>query len=213
MTKKEANDKRAIVIIEKFKEWDLSVKWLIKTAGKFAKYVDLTIIPDIKSCKDDRKSIVALTERFIYMFNSLLAEYEFLTEGKTEKFKMHNPDNNTGWSHTNLDKQLAALKDKTLSESNENQLESIWLRTSGWNGREILKSLVSIFDTFDSSIDAVSITQNPLLLAVCDQTYLISYKVTDDLANTKKDNSRLSFKSRESYRDWLTTKLQNDDGI
>ena len=53
-SKKEANDKRAIVIIEKFKEWDLSVKWLIKTAVKFAKYVDLTIIPDIKSCQGDQ---------------------------------------------------------------------------------------------------------------------------------------------------------------
>ena len=213
ISKKEANDRRAIVIIEKYKEWDLSVKWLLKTAVKFAKYVDLTIIPDIKSCHEDRKNIVALTERFIYMFNSLLAEYEFLTEGKTEKFKMHNEDNNTGWSHTNLDKELTDIKDKTHSSFYENQLESIWLRTSGWNAREILCSLVSIFETFDSSIDAVSITQNPLLLAVCDQTYLISYKVTDDLAATKIDNSRLSFKSRESYRDWLTAKLKNDDGI
>ena len=214
ISKKEANDRKAIVIIEKYKEWDLSVKWLLKTAVKFAKYVDLTIIPDIESCHgDDRKNIVALTERFIYMFNSLLAEYEFLTEGKTEKFKMHNPDNNTGWSHTNLDKQLTALKEKTLSASNENQLETIWLKTSGWNGRDILGSLVRIFKTFDSSIDAVSITQNPLLLAVCDQTYLFSFKVTDDLAATKIDNSRLSFKSRESYRDWLTAKLKNDDGI
>ena len=212
-SKKQANDKRAIVIIEKFEEWDLSVKWLIKFAVKFANYVNLTIIPDIKKCHDDRKNIVALTERFIYMFNSLLAEYEFLTEGKTEKFKMHKPDNNTGWSHTHLDAELTAMKYKKLSASYENQLETIWLRTGGWNAMDILLSLVNIFQTFDSSIDAVSITQNTLLLAVCDKTYLKTYKVTDDLAATEIDNSRLSFKSRESYRDWLTAKLQNDDGI
>ena len=114
--------KRAIVIIEKFEEWDLSVKWLIKFAVKIANYVNLTIIPDIKKCHDDRKNIVALTERFIYMFNSLLAEYEFLTEGKTEKFKMHKPDNNTGWSHTHLDKELTAMKYKKLSAFYESQL-------------------------------------------------------------------------------------------
>ena len=47
-SKKQANDSKAIMIIEKFKEWDLSVKWLIKFAVKFANYVNLTIISDIK---------------------------------------------------------------------------------------------------------------------------------------------------------------------
>ncbi len=212
-SKKQANDSKAITIIEKYKEWDISVKWLKKFAVKFANYVNLTIIPDIKKSDDDKKHIVVLTERFVYMFNSLLAEYEFLTEGKTEKFKMHELDNNTAWSHSRLDKELTAIKNKKLSTSHESQLETIWLRTGGWNAREILNSLENSFQNFDSSIDAVSITQNKLLLAACDKTYLISYKVTDDLAATKIDNSRLSFKSRESYRDWLSAKLQNDDGI
>jgi uncharacterized membrane protein YheB (UPF0754 family) len=206
-------DKDIVVtmIIKKFEEWDLSVKWLKKFVFKFRKYVKNTIIPDIQNC-DDKKNIVVLTERFIYMFNSLLAEYEFLTEGKTDQFKMHALENNTAWSHSRLESELTAIRYKKFSISIENKLETILLNTLGWNARDILHILENIFQTFDSSIQAVSITQNILFLNTCDRTYLISYKMTDDLAATKIDNSRLSLKSRESYRAWFQTKLQTEDG-
>jgi hypothetical protein len=104
-------DKDSVVtmIIKKFEEWDLSVKWLKKFVFKFRKYVKNTIIPDIQNC-DDKKNIVVLTERFIYMFNSLLAEYEFLTEGKADQFKMHALENNTAWSHSRLESELNAIR-------------------------------------------------------------------------------------------------------
>ena len=43
-------DKDIVVtmIIKKFEEWDLSVKWLKKFVFKFRKYVKNTIIPDIQ---------------------------------------------------------------------------------------------------------------------------------------------------------------------
>jgi len=206
-------DKDIVVtmIIKKFEEWDLSVKWLKKFVFKFRKYVKNTIIPDIQNC-DDKKNIVVLTERFIYMFNSLLAEYEFLTEGKTDQFKMHALENNTAWSHSRLESELTAIRYKKFSISIENKLETILLNTLGWNARDILHILENSFQTFDSSIQAVSITQNILFLNTCDRTYLISYKMTDDLAATKIDNSRLSLKSRESYRAWFQAKLQTEDG-
>lgn len=206
-------DKDIVVtmIIKKFEEWDLSVKWLKKFVFKFRKYVKNTIIPDIQNC-DDKKNIVVLTERFIYMFNSLLAEYEFLTEGKTDQFKMHALENNTAWSHSRLESELNAIRYKKFSISIENNLETILLNTLGWNARDILHILENSFQTFDSSIQAVSITQNILFLNTCDRTYLISYKMTDDLAATKIDNSRLSLKSRESYRAWFQAKLQTEDG-
>jgi uncharacterized membrane protein YheB (UPF0754 family) len=206
-------DKDIVVtmIIKKFEEWDLSVKWLKKFVFKFRKYVKNTIIPDIQNC-DDKKNIVVLTERFIYMFNSLLAEYEFLTEGKTDQFKMHALENNTAWSHSRLESELNAIRYKKFSISIENKLETILLNTLGWNARDILHILENSFQTFDSSIQAVSITQNILFLNTCDRTYLISYKMTDDLAATKIDNSRLSLKSRESYRAWFQVKLQTEDG-
>ncbi len=206
-------DKDIVVtmIIKKFEEWDLSVKWLKKFVFKFRKYVKNTIIPDIQNC-DDKKNIVVLTERFIYMFNSLLAEYEFLTEGKTDQFKMHALENNTAWSHSRLESELNAIRYKKFSISIENKLETILLNTLGWNARDILHILENSFQTFDSSIQAVSITQNILFLNTCDRTYLISYKMTDDLAATKIDNSRLSLKTRESYRAWFQAKLQTEDG-
>jgi uncharacterized membrane protein YheB (UPF0754 family) len=206
-------DKDIVVtmIIKKFEEWDLSVKWLKKFVFKFRNYVKNTIIPDIQNC-DDKKNIVVLTERFIYMFNSLLAEYEFLTEGKTDQFKMHALENNTAWSHSRLESELNAIRYKKFSISIENKLETILLNTLGWNARDILHILENSFQTFDSSIQAVSITQNILFLNTCDRTYLISYKMTDDLAATKIDNSRLSLKSRESYRAWFQAKLQTEDG-
>ena len=158
---KSVNDDKVKSLLEEYNQWIEAVKWLRGHVKKFHLYVKKTIIPCIQSSTE--KSIrLDYTERFIYLFNMFLAEYDFLTMGN-KKLKMHIDD--TGYHHTKLSIEITKLSGKKFSDKNSDTvLEALSLRTQNWNIRSVFDDHEATVNLFVKTINDILIFQHPLLL-------------------------------------------------
>ena len=202
---KSVNDDKVKSLLEEYNQWIEAVKWLRQHVKKFHVYVKKSIIPCIQTSSEKSKKL-DYTERFIYLFNIFLAEYDFLTTGN-RKLKMY-IDDTTGYHHTKLLDEITKLSGKKFSDKKSSTvLEALCLRTQNWNIRDIFEQHEATVNLFVTAINDIFILQNPLLLDLVEKTYIISYKMILDDTFTKIDNKRLSFPSRAKFREWFE-KLQ-----
>ena len=202
---KSVNDDKVKSLLEEYNQWIEAVKWLRQHVKKFHAYVKKSIIPCIQTSSEKSKKL-DYTERFIYLFNIFLAEYDFLTTGN-RKLKMY-IDDTTGYHHTKLLDEITKLSGKKFSDKKSSSvLEALCLRTQNWNIRDIFEQHEATVNLFVTAINDILILQNSLLLDLVEKTYIISYKMILDDTFTKIDNKRLSFPSRAKFREWFE-KLQ-----
>ena len=195
------NEEKVKSLVDEYNQWIEAVKWLRGHVKKFHVYVKKTIIPFCIQKSLERSKRIDYVERFIYLFNIFIAEYDFLTMGN-KKLKMHIDE--TGYHHAMLLNEITKLSGKKFSDKKtEAILEAMGLRTQNWNIRSLFDDHVATLDLFVKAIKDILIFQSPLLLDLVEKTYIISYKMICDDAVTKIDNKRLSFPSRAKFREWF----------
>ena len=170
-----------------------ALNWLHNTIEKtFSNYVIKKLIPDLKasSQNEQRRS---LTEKFVYLFNSLLYECDFWAWGNKAHLKFHqlevDAENKNQKSHNQLIGKVGKFA---------KSLVVMDLQLQAFNLNELLDPLVNIKHLFESSVSGIVVTSNSSAIDRFEQMFILSFRigVTEII---KVDNSRIKFTTREAF--------------
>ena len=169
-----------------------ALNWLRKTIKTtFCKYVKKKLIPDLKALQIEHRR--SLTEKFVYLFNSLLFECDFWTWGKKAHLRFHqlevDAENKNQKSHYQLIGKVGKFA---------KSLVVMDLQLQAFNSNELLDSLKEIKHLFESSVSGIVVTSNSSALDRFEQTFILSFRI-GATETIKVDNNRIKFSTREAF--------------
>ena len=78
------NNTAALNLLEEYGVFNDAVKWLQNTVKTFFTYVQKTTIPTITALSRNNDERRINVEKFVYLYNALLFDYDFWLRGKVE---------------------------------------------------------------------------------------------------------------------------------
>jgi len=197
------NNTAALNLLEEYGVFNDAVKWLQNTVKTFFTYVQKTTIPTITALSTNNEERRIHVEKFVYLYNALLFDYDFWLRGKVElRFHRNETEKTDGEnrsSHSNLLEKLRHIAGKKISDQEaRNAIERMDLVLQAFSmQQDVLLKLLDTKDLFERAFNDIIITSNSIAVDGFEKQFIVSFVIEREI---EVDNNRIKFATQEAYR-------------